>query len=91
MSRCMLENDAGADCNCHFELASVNAALDSASCSRTATTLKREIGMPRVVSICGEMNKMIDSIFFEISLRTPTYLRASGLNYRGAQRVQASA
>jgi hypothetical protein len=39
----MLENDVGADFICHFELDSAKAVLDSASCSRTASTVNREI------------------------------------------------
>jgi hypothetical protein len=70
----IFENYARADCICHFEPAPAKAASDSASCSRTASTVKRDIGMPNVVLVCGEMNRMIDSIFWGISLRTPTYL-----------------
>jgi hypothetical protein len=70
----IFENYARADCICHFEPASAKAASDSASCSRTASTVKRDIGMPNVVLVCGEINRMIDSILSGISLRTPTYL-----------------
>jgi hypothetical protein len=70
----VFENYACADCICHFERASAKAASDSASCSRTASTVKRDIGMPSVVLVCGEANRMIDSIFSGIALRTPTYL-----------------
>jgi hypothetical protein len=68
------ENYASADCICHFEPASAKAASDSASCSRTASTVKHDIGMSNVVLVCGEINRMIDSILSGISLRTPTYL-----------------
>ena len=70
----IFENYARAECICHFEPASAKAASDSVSCSLTASTVKRDIGMPNVVRVCGEMNKMIDSILSGISLRTPTYL-----------------
>jgi len=70
----MLENDVGADFICHFELDSPKAALDSASCSRIASTVNREIGMPNVDLVCGEMNRTTDSILSGISLKTPTYL-----------------
>src|ERR1700732_817520 len=56
-----------------FEPASAKAASDSASCSRTASTVSREIGIPSVVFVCGEMNSTIDSILSGISFKTPTY------------------
>jgi hypothetical protein len=70
----VFENYARADCICHFEPASAKAASDSASCSHTASTVKRDIGVPNVVLVCGDLNRMIDSIFSGISLKTPTYV-----------------
>jgi len=70
----VFENDACPVCICHFAPAPANAASDSARCSRTASAVKREIGRPRVVLVCGELNRTIDSILCGISFKTPTYL-----------------
>jgi hypothetical protein len=72
--RGMLEDRACSDCIRYFGSTSVKAASDSASRSRTASTVRREIGMPRVVLVCGEMKRMIDSIFSGIAFTMPTYL-----------------
>lgn len=69
----VFENDARAACICHFAPALANAASDSARCSRTASGVKHEIRMPRVVLVCGELNRTIGSILFGISFKTPTY------------------
>src|SRR5271156_2580115 len=69
----VFENDACPIYTCHFVPVAAKAALDSARCSRTASTLRREIGMPRVVLVRGELNRMTDSILFGISFKTPTY------------------
>jgi hypothetical protein len=58
----------------HFEVGGLKAASDSASCSRTAATVKRELGRLRVDLVCGEVKSTMDSIFPGISLVTPTYL-----------------
>jgi hypothetical protein len=50
-----LENDACPACLCHFAPALANAASDSARWSRTASTVKREIGIPNVVLVRGEL------------------------------------
>jgi hypothetical protein len=70
----MLENDPRADGNGHSELAWLKAASDLASCSRTASTVKRELGRPNVDLVCGEVNSTTDSTFPRISFITPTYL-----------------
>jgi hypothetical protein len=58
----------------HFKPGELKAASDSASCSRTAATVKRELGRARVDLVCGEVKSTMDSIFPGISLITPTYL-----------------
>ena len=62
----------GTICIFHFEPVSLNAASDSASCLHTASTVNREIGMPNVDLVCGEMKRTIDSIVSGISFKTPT-------------------
>jgi hypothetical protein len=49
------------------------AALDSANCSRTASTVNREIGTPRVDFVSREMNRTIISVFSGIFFNTPMY------------------
>ena len=66
------ENDACPVCTCHFASAPANAASDSARCSRTASAVKCEIGMAKVVLVRGELNRTSDSILFGISFNTPT-------------------
>src|SRR5208282_389607 len=65
---------ACADCIFHFEPVSLKAAFDSANCSNTASGVNREIGMPNVVLVCGEMNRTIDSIRSGIPSKKPTNL-----------------
>ncbi|HXN27130.1 MAG TPA: hypothetical protein VN902_08425 [Candidatus Acidoferrales bacterium] len=78
-----LELDARAGCIFHFEPASLKAASDSASSSRTAPTVKREIGMPNVVLVRGEMNRMNGSSSpLKLDLNT-NISPAFGLNDRG--------
>ena len=57
----------------HFESARLKAALDSASRSRTASTVKHELGRPNVDLVCGEVNSTMDSIFSGTSVITPIY------------------
>ena len=70
----MLENDRSADGNGHSEPAWLKAASDSASRSRTASTVKRELGSPNVDLVCAEVNSTMDSTFPRILCITPTYL-----------------
>ena len=70
----VFENDACPVCICHLASASANAASDSARCSQTASTVKREIGRARVVLVLGELNRTTHSILSAISFQTPTYL-----------------
>ena len=70
----MLENDPRADGNGHSEPTWLKAASDLASCSRTASTVKRERDRPNVDLVCGEVNSTMDSTFPGISFITPTYL-----------------
>src|SRR6201998_4080254 len=69
----VFENDACPVCISHLAPASANAASDSVRCSRTASTVKREIGSPRVALVRGETNRTTDSILSGISFKTPTY------------------
>src|SRR6202451_4858988 len=70
----MLENGLRADGNGHSESAGLKAASDLASCSRTASTVKRELGRANVDLVCGEVNSTMHSTFPGISFITPTYL-----------------
>jgi hypothetical protein len=56
---CALENGADANFICHVDPVSLKAALDSASCLQTASTVNREIAMPNVVLVCLETGRLI--------------------------------
>ena len=74
IAKLRIRDGAGGDGNGQIEPARLKAASDSASCSRTAATVKRELGRASVVLVCGETNRTKDSIFPGISFITPTYL-----------------
>jgi hypothetical protein len=51
----------------------LKAALDSTSCLRTASTVNREIGTPKVDFVSREMNRTIVSDLSGTPFKTPTY------------------
>jgi hypothetical protein len=52
----------------------LKAALDSASCLRTASAVNRAIGMPNVDLVCREMNRTITFVSSLASFTMPMYL-----------------